>query len=111
MTITMNGITRDEAKRMVGTGWSSLVDEVYDALPADAVVSDVKEKFGSMRVYWYGGTLEQLDAVEAICRKSYTICETCGQLGRPRNGGWILTLCDAHAETQERTRHGLAPDQ
>jgi hypothetical protein len=32
-------------------------------------------------------------------------CETCGNVGKSRNGGWIKTLCDEHeAERQARIK-------
>jgi hypothetical protein len=36
-------ISREEAKRCVGPGWSSLIDAIYDRLPEDAFIFQVKE--------------------------------------------------------------------
>lgn len=55
----------------------------------------IKEKFGTLRVYFSGGDdyVEGLISMaEAISGK---ICETCGNKGEPSKGGWIMTLCDS----------------
>lgn len=56
-------------------------------------VLQVKEKFGSLRIYtnfsdeYVDGIL---DMVESI---SYKTCEHCGNAGTPNDSGWIVTLC------------------
>jgi hypothetical protein len=55
----------------------------------------VKEKYGTLRVYFSGGDeyVEGLVSMaEAISGK---ICEVCGNKGQPNKGGWISTLCDS----------------
>ena len=54
----------------------------------------IKEKYGTLRVYFSGGDeyVEGLVSMaEAISGKT---CETCGNKGEPTKGGWIMTLCD-----------------
>jgi hypothetical protein len=34
--------------------------------------------------------------------KSLNTCETCGEPGKPREGGWVVTLCDEHAKKSEK---------
>lgn len=54
----------------------------------------IKEKYGTLRVYFSGGDeyVEGLVSMaEAISGK---ICEVCGNKGQPNKGGWITTLCD-----------------
>ncbi len=87
-------ISRDDAKLMVGKGWGSLIDRVYDRLPPSAYVSTIKEKFGGLRAYVDNIDQETYDFLDGIESVSYTICEECGKLGQPRKGGWIRTLCD-----------------
>jgi len=87
-------LSRKYAKMCVGKGWHSLIDEIYDRLPKKAYVTTVKEKFGGLRFYVDGVDEEILDFVDEIERKSYQICECCGQPGKSRAGGWVLTLCD-----------------
>ena len=42
--------------------------------------------------------IEVYDVIDECERLSYTICEICGDSGKPREGGWIKTLCDEHAK-------------
>lgn len=56
----------------------------------------IKEKYGTLRVYFSGGDeyVEGLVSMaEAISGK---ICEVCGNKGQPNKGGWITTLCEVH---------------
>lgn len=56
----------------------------------------IKEKYGTLRVYFSGGDeyVEGLVSMsEAISGK---ICEVCGNKGEPNKGGWITTLCEVH---------------
>ena len=56
----------------------------------------IKEKYGTLRVYFSGGDeyVEGLVSMaEAISGK---ICEVCGNKGEPNKGGWISTLCETH---------------
>ena len=56
----------------------------------------IKEKYGTLRVYFSGGDeyVEGLVSMaEAISEK---ICEVCGNKGKPSGGGWITTLCEEH---------------
>jgi len=65
---------------------------------SQVVVDQVKEKFGTLRFYYSGGD----DHVDGVVRMAEAIsavtCEECGAPGKTRHGGWIRTLCDAHAE-------------
>lgn len=96
------GIQRSDAKHMVGKGWERLVDVLYDALPLGVFVSDVKEKFGSLRFYFYvtlGGAAEASHfdkLVDSIETASLCICEMCGKSGELRDLPWTKTLCERH---------------
>lgn len=66
-------------------------------------VDQVKEKFGGLRFYYSGGD----DCVYGMVRMAESwaarTCETCGERGSLRHGGWVRTLCDKHeAEYQEK---------
>jgi hypothetical protein len=62
------------------------------------VAQQVKEKFGGLRFYYMGGD----DAVSGMVRMAESwaahTCETCGDRGTLRHGGWVRTLCDKHEE-------------
>jgi len=67
------------------------------------VIAQIKEKFGGLRFYYDGGD----DYISGMVTMAETwagsTCETCGEKGTRRGGGWIRTLCDTHeAEYQER---------
>ena len=94
----------------IGVGWSKLVsqlcfriDEYQKQMPEShfeepVAVVQIKEKFGGLRFYTYGGdayTQGMIDFAESI---SYSICEDCSQPGKPRREGWVRTLCDACSE-------------
>lgn len=69
------------------------------------VVDQVKEKFGGLRFYYHGGD----EAVSGMVRMAESwaasTCETCGETGTLRPGGWIRTLCDKHEEEYQRKRN------
>jgi len=92
-----------------GDGWFTLIDELCttidrileqdETLAKDFIVTQVKEKYGTLRFYtsptpdlihWV------IDFAEGMSAK---ICERCGNPGKPNNQGWITTLC---AKCRER---------
>ena len=107
--------TRYDFTNDVGEGWVTLCARTFEKIVEAYVKHDVdlsrfaltqiKEKFGGLRIYLGGmetGLFEDVnDIVENAETESYTICEKCGKPGEPRKGGWIKTLCDECAT--ERT--------
>lgn len=91
-----------------GDGWYDIIDELSAKLePFGVVAAQVKEKFGGLRFYLdYPKHLsdEDLQKVREIKNeyesKSYETCESCGEPGKRRSGGWIRTLCDKCEETR-----------
>ena len=94
-----------------GDGWFDLIDELCaniqgyidansrpDRPIPQVVVDQVKEKFGTLRFYYTGG--DELIKGMAWFAESMSgrICETCGNPGKQRSGGWVRTLCEAHAK-------------
>jgi hypothetical protein len=52
-------------------------------------------KIINFRKKFYKTTSEKIEAIiEEAEHNSYKTCETCGQPGKPRGGGWIYTACD-----------------
>ena len=101
-------ISRRDAKMMVGKGWSKLIDRIYDAKPRSIHMLQIKEKWGGLRAYCGGATMEFFDVIDQAEEESYTICEECGQPGILREDlGWILTLCDEHYVTHNRNKGEL----
>ena len=87
----------------IGDGWVGIVTELVNKLDANNItysVAQIKEKFGTLRVYLtYKNSDRQL--VEKLIAeaetKSATTCEVCGDYGQLRTGPWVKTLCDAHS--------------
>ena len=63
--------------------------------------SQVKEKFGGLRVYLTHGTDKMYQLIHEAEKKSEVTCEECGQSGEIRTTGWWVCLCD---ECKEKRR-------
>jgi hypothetical protein len=74
-------------------------------------VQQIKEKFGGLRFYYDGGNDEISGMVRMAELWAGRTCETCGNKGERRSGGWIRTLCDTHeAEYQNRMKNYRSED-
>lgn len=65
-----------------GDGWFNLIKETCQQLTdagADLRFSQIKEKFGSLRMYYTGEAQTILPIVVDAERRSLTICEQCGK--------------------------------
>ena len=96
-----------------GDGWIPLIEEmsekIQDTLESRCPehldkfrILQVKEKFGTLRVY----TNLYLDAIEDIIdeyvKLSSVTCEVCGNRGSLHLiRGWFSTLCDKHKKDME----------
>jgi hypothetical protein len=93
-------------------GWAdlirSLTAEIAEVVggPAslpDLRVTQVKEKYGTLRFYILAVPASHSDAINRAIRmaeeRSGRTCETCGAEGclRETAGGWWYTACDGHA--------------
>jgi len=88
------GVSIENAKADVGNGWSELLDRVYENKPTHAIITQVKEKFGGLRIYFAPHSNLFSYFLDQIENESYTICERCGEPGKLRDIGWVKTLCD-----------------
>jgi hypothetical protein len=89
-----------------GSGWQFLIGNLLQRIAATLTdeekhefqVSQIKQKFGTLRFYAYGGS-ERIDALveSAECASEIT-CDVCGGRGRLRNSGWISVRCDEHVD-------------
>lgn len=94
----------------VGIGWLGLVcDFVREALPHDPSleVLEIKEKWGSLRIWTDTPVLEAKLAKGKAEIKSSLVCEICGEPGfvrRPPPGrmAWWRCRCDEHASEDQR---------
>lgn len=96
----------------VNDGWFDLIHELSTKLyplvkdfniqykdtfiPLKFSVSQVKEKYGSLRFYADLTTNEMNILIEEAEKRSKKICEVCGKPGEIRRGHWVNTLCDEH---------------
>ncbi len=71
----------------------------------------VKEKFGTLRFYAYGGDEKTSGMIELAEALSGRMCEECGASGKLTKGGWIRTLCRRHAAEQGREFEDGSEDQ
>ena len=106
--ISKKSISKEDALTCVGDGWASLVSRFYDkaeALSLPICVTQVKEKFGTLRLDWVaeGKNVQysnpeytSLDkALNLLALESGHICESCGADGKMvKHKGWIKTCCD-----------------
>lgn len=56
--------------------------------------TQIKEKFGGLRIYYYGGNEYIRGLIGMAECWSYNTCEKCGEKGSKRGKGWITVLCD-----------------
>lgn len=79
--------------------WDAIVERKERPVPEpieQVVATQVKEKFGGLRFYYFGGD-DYIDGVVAMAESmSYRTCEECGAPGTSTNGGWIRVLCEEH---------------
>ena len=100
-----------------GDGWYDLIDELCGNIQNHVVnfnrnkpeedhiicqATQVKEKFGGLCFYTYGGN-EYIDGMISFAESmSYRICTECGQTSEKNesNRGWIYTLCTSCKENK-----------
>jgi hypothetical protein len=86
-------------------GWKRLIDPIIDLANKKGIhITQIKEKFGTLRVYTdtIDRELDQLIVDMEI--KSAKVCEVCGDVGKIRSGGWIKTLCDLHDKERKEKK-------
>jgi len=66
-----------------------------EAVP-QVLVAQIKEKFGGLRFYYDGGDDYIRGLVHMAESWASKTCETCGQPGKLRGGGWLHTACEEH---------------
>jgi hypothetical protein len=81
-----------------GDGWLPIIDKLFAELILlgwDRDLHQVKEKFGTLRVYIGKGSDDLYGAIRKAEARSSTTCEKCGKLGEQTSDGfWIKTLCE-----------------
>lgn len=86
----------------IGPGWHAILTNLFDELSQlreearrPFHIVQVKEKFGTLRVYLSHPTDATNAAIDRASRLSAGICEFCGVPSTIRNrDGWFTTQCD-----------------
>jgi len=77
--------------------------QVPESIP-QVTLDQVKEKFGTLRFYYSGGD----DVIDGMVRMAESMtgvtCESCGNVGERRGGGWVHTYCTPCEEARELAR-------
>jgi hypothetical protein len=92
-----------------GDGWYPLVAHLCRLLQWDidknghpqVVASQVKEKYGTLCFYVQSADMRQDGMISFAESLSGTICEVCGNPGKPNKSGWIKTRCPQHTEPED----------
>lgn len=104
----------------VGKGWEKIVRDLVEAIeavaPGRVAYAQVKEKFGGLRFYWDPAydeagrsrlSPEEDTRIQTLVKeaeaRAWKTCEDCGEPGRRRGEGWLVTLCD-------RCNQGTCPE-
>ena len=71
------------------------IQAIVDRDRLDLEITQVKEKYGELRIYTSSYADEIEDIIQEATEKSVTICERCGKEGkRVQVKGWLMTRCD-----------------
>lgn len=105
-------------------GWFDLIYQLcqdievaYAKLPEEKKLDDyndaciafqVKEKFGGLRFYLDSEADGVYELTSTAETKSFTICEICGEPGKPSGRGWIKTLCEMHRDERDAAKARIA---
>lgn len=90
-------------------GWYNIIESACGIIahhirnhPDVAEIADfrwvqIKEKFGTLRLYYIGGADEYiLGVIDMAEDLSGDVCEICGNAGKLCGTGWFKTLCAEH---------------
>jgi hypothetical protein len=84
----------DESARF--PGWRKLIDPLVERCEQEgAKILQIKEKFGGLRFYADGCSMDLLKDINLAEKESFKVCQDCGKPGKSVSiGGWNLTLCE-----------------
>lgn len=95
-------LTFDEVMRMVPNGWESILRDGFEKmfnLGWDGNISQIKEKFGTLRLYTECPAQID-DAIEDVIaemeQKTSKVCNQCGEPATTTTKGWFTYVCDNH---------------
>lgn len=89
-----------------GDGWFGLIDRSCERIQdfinknpnEKCEVVQVKEKYGSLRMYLQGSNDFFFQVEQEALGQSLNVCEECGETSgvRPSTGGWVRVRCIKH---------------
>jgi hypothetical protein len=91
-------------------GWRKLLDRAQSAIEKhNAVLGQIKEKFGGLRIYLDSYDEELDDVIGKIEAESCETCDLCGAAGRivAPAGRWLVARCLKCAAEQKATSERL----
>ena len=94
----------------VGDGWLPLLRKMAyeikeyielnypDSVAEEFTFTQIKEKFGTLRVYFYPYFENLDDIIDKYEEESGKTCEVCGEPGTLKSDGyWLMTRCEKHS--------------
>ena len=94
-----------------GLGWKNILEDLFRRIDFALVdqdirkefqVTQIKEKFGTLRFYCHGGN-EAVDAhIRVAEQMSEFTCERCGQRGTMHRKGWMSVRCEQCREEENK---------
>jgi hypothetical protein len=97
------GIQLADALLCVGPGWGSILTRLYAQLPQKVIVTQVKEKYGSLRFYVGSASELVFRKIQKAEKESETTCEVCGKPGTIITEGWWKCRCP-ECDAKERSK-------
>jgi hypothetical protein len=91
-------LIRDMLQEIVGTTWPDVLAEDTESFAIQhPQFTDIKDKFGSLRVYGFNITDEQQVIIDKYEKLSTETCATCGAKGELRvKNQWLYVACEEH---------------
>ena len=86
---TLSEVRRDEISKRTPLAVPEIIPQV--------VMTQIKEKFGTLRIYYTGGDEAIYGATSMVEGLSGIMCDVCGAPGIQVGSGWISTRCKDHA--------------
>lgn len=103
-----------------GEGWWPMLETLCGVIQnhidqnkdcSQVVIEQIKEKFGTLRFYYQGGDEFIHGAVWLAESMSGQICESCGNPGERRGGGWVHTYCNSCEVKRETERAKIMKEE
>lgn len=94
----------DTLMTQVPTGWKSILHKGFQEmfhLGWDGEIRQIKEKFGSLRLYVQNETSEIEEIISRMEDETESVCSVCGGPRTKTSSGWIKHYCDEHFPVQK----------